>query len=128
MIVKAFEIRDARTFIPVIAIKMVPTQQSPFLEEQERYLLARAGYGIDPSKNPLVVVCRMEAAGIDRNATYDPYSWGNRTMNIAHLHIEQHIDVLSSGDVIDVEFVLGEKPWPKISERMRDITQPKPPQ
>jgi hypothetical protein len=119
MIVKAFEVRDKGTFIPVIAVKMIPTQQGGRFE-QERYLLSRAGYGKDPRANPIVVVCRMEAAGVDRNATYDPYSWGNRTMQTAHLHIQKHFDDMFSGDVIDVQFILGEAQEPKLSERDQD--------
>lgn len=117
MIVKALEIRDRGTFISAMAIKMVPARGE---FEEERYLLARSGYGPDPTADPCVVLCRMEAAGIDRNATYDPYSWGNRTMKVAHSHIVEHFDELRSGDVIDVEFLLGEAPEPKTSERVED--------
>jgi len=122
MIVKAFEVRDAGTFIPVMAIKMIPTQQGGRFE-QERYLLARAGYGPDPRADPCVVLCRMECAGVDRNATYDPYSWGYswggvaRTYQVAHEYILKHFDDLFSGDVIDVQFILGEAQEPKLSER-----------
>jgi len=39
VIIKAVEIRDTGTFIPAIAIKVVPTN------EGQRYLLLRSGYG-----------------------------------------------------------------------------------
>ena len=39
MQVKFFEVRDWRTFIPVMATRFEPRN------EQERYLLSRAGYG-----------------------------------------------------------------------------------
>jgi len=119
MIVKALEVRDAGTFIPVIAIKMIPTQQGGRFE-QERYLLARSGYGRDPRTNVCVMLCRMQASGVDRNATYDPYAWGGdgtRTMHLAHLYILEHFDELFSGDVVDVEFIRGETQQPKLSER-----------
>ena len=111
MNIKAFEIRDKGTFIPVIAVKMLPHC------EPERYLLRRAGFNF---ADPSVIVCRMEASGVDRNATYDPYSWGggSRTMTVAHDHIQKNFDALNSGDVIDVEFILNETQKPKVSERV----------
>jgi len=118
MIVKALEVRDAATFIPVIAIKMVPDYVFRFDETTpERYLLRRAGYNFD---DPCVVLVRMECSGVDRNATYDPYSWGggSRTMTVAHDYIIKNFDNLNSGDVIDVEFILGETNQPKQSERI----------
>jgi len=45
---------------------------------------------------------------------YDPYNWDNpRTMGNAHRYIEQHWDDLQSNDVVDVEFILGERATPK---------------
>jgi hypothetical protein len=128
MITKAFEIRDRGTFIPVIATKMTPTALPPVDQtindwhksaEAERYLLRRAGYSADLS-DYCVVLCRMEASGVDRNATYDPYAWGGgvRTYLVAHEHIIKHFDELESGAVIDVEFILKETKEPKISERL----------
>lgn len=123
MITKAFEIRDAATFIPVIATKMIPQWigiDGKYDEANpERYLLRRAGFGFD---DPCVIVCRMEASGADRNATYDPYSWtGARTMQVAHLYITEHFDALESGAVVDVEFILGESQQSKQSERLETV-------
>ena len=121
MIVKAIEIRDRRTFIPAIAIKMVPNMVAVDRSEYdaERYLLRRAGYGPALDYPPCVVLCRMEASGVDRNATYDPYAWGQgtRTYLVAHEYIIEHFDQLESGAVVDVEFILGETKEPKKSER-----------
>lgn len=81
----------------------------------EAYLLRRAGYGSETC----VVLCRMECAGVDRNATYDPYAWGGgtRTYQVAHEYIIEHFDELTTGDVIDVEYILGETTTKKESER-----------
>lgn len=121
MIVKAIEIRDRGTFIPALSIKMVPVSDweanvSERMSDSERYLLRRAGYGFE---EPCVVLCRMECSGVDRNATYDPYSWGGgaRTMPVAHDYIIKHFDELESGTVVDVEFILGETKESKKSER-----------
>lgn len=114
MITKAFEVRDKATFIPVVAILMVPNGWPSLLDNSERFLLRRSGYGFD---HPSVLLCRMEASGTDRNATYDPYSWSDRTFTVAHCYIEKNWNTLNSGDVIDVEFILGETKEPKRSER-----------
>jgi|ERR1700733_410575 hypothetical protein len=51
-------------------------------------------------------------------ALSDPYGWTNRTMLAAHLYVTGHFDELTDGDVVDVEFVLGESTAPKLSERV----------
>jgi hypothetical protein len=113
MIIKAIETRDRDTFMPAIAIKMVASS------EAERYLLSRTGYGRNPGKGvsgyPLVMLLPMRGGA----ATYDPYSWegGARTWPEAHRWIEQHFDEINDGDVVDVEYLLGETDTPKISER-----------
>ena len=105
MIIKAVEIRDKMTFIPALAIKMVPAT------EGQRYLLRRAGYGFNP---PLILLIHL-LSGIAR---YDPHGWGGRTMPVAHGWIAEHFDEMSdSGDVVDVEFTLGETKVPKRSEQ-----------
>ena len=48
----------------------------------------------------------------------DPFSWSNRrTMHAAHQALEADWERYASGDVLDVEFVLGETAAPKTSER-----------
>lgn len=113
MIVKAFEIRDAGTFIPAIGVLMLGGE-----DVAETYLLRRAGFGAAPPY--CVILCRMECDGIDRNATYDPFAWGQnpRTMHVAHRYIEQHWKELENGAVICVETILGERQTPKVSERI----------
>lgn len=108
---KLFEIRDRATFIPVFAFRTFP----PGSSEAERYLWRRSGYG----DSNLIMVGRLDGYGCQ----FDPFEWGGgaRTMNTAHQYIENHFDELASGDVVDVEFILGEKPEKKLSER---ITHP----
>ena len=106
---KLFEVRDRATFVPVIAIWLNPES------EAERYLLARAGYGVMPERQREYVLM----AGIDGSSkiTYDIYNWGdNRTRQVAHDFIIKHFDELESGEVIDVEFILGETNEKKVSE------------
>jgi len=96
------------TFIPIFAF------QADSSVVAEKYLLRRAGFG--PGTNPCIIVGRLECSGLSRNCTYDPYSWDDRTFKTAHLYIEKHFDELCNGEVIDVEFILGETEKPKLSE------------
>lgn len=107
MICKTFEIRDSMTFIPAMGIQLLPACMG------DRALIARAGYGVSPSEQgEHIVLVRLS----DCKAANDPYDWSDRTMKAAHNHIINNWDSLSSGDLIDVEFILGEKPEPCQSE------------
>lgn len=106
---KTFELLDKGTFIPMIAVLMEPE------EPGDLYLLRRSGYRLGDG---FVMFCRMDADGSARQASADPYGWGvNRTYTPAHLYIQEHWGELKSGDVIDVEFLLGETKTKKQSER-----------
>lgn len=107
MITKLLEIRDRATFIPVFATLMEPTNNG------NAYLLRRAGFGIGTN---LVMFGRCDGG----KAHYDVYEQNNgaRTLMEAHKYIQDHFDELSDGDVIDVEFILGETAEKKISERI----------
>ncbi len=112
---KLFEIRDTATFIPVMAVRFDPRS------EEERYLLAHAGYGLTPAAQAEYVLL-WRIAGEVHQATCDPYQWPGgptvRTMPQAHEYIIEHWDDLKSGDVVDVEFILGETSERKVSERL----------
>lgn len=110
MQVKLFEIRDRATFIPAMAVKLDGN-----CSDQEDWLLRRAGYGMDAANRNYVYLTHL-SEGITQ---YDQYRWGccSRTMTSAHGYILDHFDELISGQVIDVEFILGESTTPKESER-----------
>lgn len=115
MQVKLFEIRDRMTFIPVVCVRFdwaeetdaFPDAQRPY--PAERYLIRRCGYG----PRPEIIMTKLAGGEV---AHYDPHAWGGRTLNNAHLHISDHWNELESGQVIDVEFILGETTQPKQSE------------
>ncbi len=101
------EVRDKATFIPIIAIDM----STDCANDGDRYLLRRAGFSLDRC---------VQVVHIERSLShYEPYDWPNssRTMQVAHNYIDEHFDELKSGDVIDVEFILGETKQKKLSER-----------
>ena len=106
---KTFEIRDRHTFIPALAVRLNPTC------EEDRYLLARAGFGQTPDVQG-EYVCLWHMDGGNGLMTCDEYDWKNRTMQVAHAHAKKNWDSLRSGDVIDVEFILGETSTAKQSE------------
>ena len=112
MTVKLIEIRDRATFIPAMAIHL--RNRTP----REFYLLRRAGYSAEQigcregDYEPYVVLVKLDGC----QAEYDPYAWGTRTMTGAHAHLLANWDSVSSGDVVDVEFLTGERPTPRESE------------
>ena len=105
MLVKILEIRDEGTFIPVICVHPTPDN------EAQRYLLRRDGYsgGADES---CIILIDAQCHGV----AYDPYEWPNRTKKVAHDYIRNNWGKLKDGDVIDVQFILGETAAPKVSE------------
>ena len=109
MEVKCLEIRDRGTFIPVICIRPTPDN------EEQRYLLRRDGYSGSPEERCIIMINAQ-----CRGAAYDPYDWTNdtRTKRTAHHYIEKHWSTLVDGDVVDVEYILGETAEPKTSERV----------
>jgi hypothetical protein len=125
---KALEIRDEGTFIPALAVDMNPRppypQNGTMTEDEfrasveasgaQRYLLRRCGYPCDGDPN--IIVTRLDGNG---QATNDPYGWKRdaRTFPVAHQYIIDHWAELKDGDVVDVQFILGETKTPKVSER-----------
>lgn len=101
---KVFEIRDRMSFIPVLAVEMASKI------EAESYLFRRTGY---PHEKPLVMVMRLT----DLKAEYSFNNWTNRTMKNAHRYIQEFWPGLKTGDVVDVEYILGESLAVKESER-----------
>ncbi len=103
MTTKLLEIRDRATFIPAMAVQV---------SGADGYLMRRAGF-----KSPMVYLIMLAT----ERCAYDPYHWDNgRTMGFAHLYIAEHFDELKDGDVVDVEYLRGETPFPKASEQVME--------
>lgn len=100
---KLFEIRDRATFMPAMAT------QARSSDEKEIYLLRSSGFGY----SPLIILYFLEL----NDGHWSAHHWGDRTMSTAHKYIQKNWDVLKSGDVIDVEYILGETTEPKMSQR-----------
>lgn len=110
---KALEIRDKATFIPVLAVDMNPNNAS------QRYLLRRCGYPCDGIPN--ILITKLNGDG--SRASNDPYCWGGRTWPTAHNYIIANWQNLRDGDVVDVEFILGETSAPKVGESLENTGQ-----
>lgn len=108
MEVKCLEIRDAMTFVPVICLRPTPDN------EAQRYLLRRDGYSGNERERCIILIDAQ-----CRDCAYDPYDWPHnpRTQRVAHKFIEDNWHTLKDGDVVDVEFILGETKQPTVSER-----------
>ena len=102
-----FEILDKMTFIPILAIELASK------DEQESWLLRRAGYNI--ISDTRILLCQIQVS--NGRCSSDPHSWNDRTYQTAHMYIVEHWHELRSGAVIDVEFILGETTVRKTSER-----------
>jgi len=132
MQVKMFEVLDRATLIPVVAVLMEPSSscgcvcsehgvgcvkcdcfQHPVGSSSEAWLLRRSGFN---DHNGLVTMFKASSRSVD-SVTYDPYDWTNRTLKTAHHYIQHNWDKLRTGQVIDVQYVLGEYPTPRRSER-----------
>ncbi len=123
---KFLEVRDRATYIPVLAL--LPSEVSfaglsEFaLSEPERcriidHGLSRSGWPIVREDNPpAILVVRLDKV----DAKSDPYDWptSSRTMQAAHEDIRRRWNELRSGDVVDVEFFLGETKTRKTSDAL----------
>lgn len=111
---KLFEVRDRGTFLPILCVKLEPGN------EPDRYLLAMTGYGLRPETQGEYILTGKLRTGDLKCCPHDQPGYpGVRTLWVAHQHIEKHWEELTSGDVIDVEFILGEVEAPKISQRIQ---------
>ncbi len=110
MTTKFFEVRDRATFLPVVATLLESSNA------QDSYLLARAGYGRghEPGGDGgrYILLARLSGGEVK----FDPYDWKDRTMSVVHNYIVNNWDIAVSGQVVDVEFILGETSEPKVSE------------
>lgn len=95
---KFVEIRDRGTLVPALAIRLAGA---------DHVLARRAGYD-----SPLVILMLLS----QMKCEYDPYAWGGRTYPVAHHWLQEHFDEHKNGAVVDVEFILGERTQPKVSE------------
>lgn len=109
--VKLFEIRDEGTCMVCIAIKPHPQ------DDVERWCYARSGYGTEAHGQRQYVMLAPMHAGLG-TLTCDPFKHGPaRTLRVAHQYIIDMWYELSSGEVVDVQYIEKETETPKRPER-----------
>jgi len=110
-IVKLIELCDRATFIPMVALRF------DCKTEAERYLMSRAGFGCTEGiQKEYIIFGRLDC---EQPYHYAPWRHTNeRTYRVAHSWIASHWNEIESGDVIDVEYILGETKEKKLSERL----------
>jgi len=111
MTCKVIEIRDRGTHIEAMAIRMKADNPNQVYGIHER-----SGHPVDGSS---IVLMHLDSL----KATNDPYEWpslgmGPRTMVEAHNFIIDYFDEIADGEVVDVEYLLGETKAPKVSENL----------
>lgn len=112
MKIKLLEVRDASTFIPVMAIQLGADNES------QRWLLSRSGYGGSTGiQNGYVLFTSLKGYG-ETTIYYDHNKWFSDTLRTAHAFVRENFDYLNDGDVIDVQFIKGETLVRKVSERL----------
>lgn len=97
--IKMVEIRDRGTLIPAYAIEMIPR------DDKERYLMRHCGYR--SVMCPCFLLISIQQPSYSAKCS-DEWPDNSRTMRTAHKYIEENFDSIQNGDVIDVEFILGE--------------------
>src|SRR5258707_504026 len=107
---KILEVRDEATMIPVLCVDMNPDTA------EERWYLRRCGYPCDDRPN--ILITHLAASG--GPAWNDPFGWGGRTYPAAHNYIIDHWADLLDGDVVDVQWILGETKTRKKPERITE--------
>lgn len=108
---KLFELRDRGTFIPLLCVKP-DAGEDYFLHP--RPFTARMAWCYGYKHSRAVIVTHMSEPS--RGCHNNPHAWHDRTFHHGHLYVEDHWEELKTGDVIDVEFILGETKQPKESE------------
>lgn len=102
MEVKRIEVRDAATTIPAIAIRLILSHR----------IDRHAGW---PKDSVLVYFGRLNSEEALRQSCWDWHAT-SRTMPEAHRLLEQRWDDFQDGEVLDVEFELGETEVKKLPE------------
>lgn len=112
------KVRDRGTFIPVLAVSLIANTASEEEFKAMQYLLGRVGYvdRMHPTVPPSILLTRLSGDGTP--SWSDPHGWVDRTFVVAHKHIGENWASLRSGDVVDVEHILGETGTKKLSERL----------
>lgn len=114
MNIKKFELRDRATYIPVIAIRAFDYDGF-----KESWFFGSSGY-----RSGDVLLIPIQAPWLSSRCSEEQRGLNGRTLKFAHDYIEKNWTDLEDGQVIDVEYILGEKDSPSksiIEEEVEEI-------
>jgi hypothetical protein len=112
--IKIVEIRDRATFIPALAVRMIPDGID------EKFLFNNIGYF--SNSKPCILLISLEAPWSSARCSNE-WRVGGRTMHEAHKWIEQNWDSIVHCQVVDVEHILKEVDKPCDSCREDEINE-----
>ena len=113
---KLFEVRDRGTRMTVLATSLMPERSDK--TGNETVMLMDAGYDIKMLLAERAILLTTLCGG-DTKTQWQADEWrlnGTRTLWAAHRYIIENWNDLTSTDLIDVEFILGETGTKKESE------------
>ncbi len=102
---KFIEARDRATCMPLMATRLfIDSRPSSRINR----IVRRAGFGAD---FPYVILTDLNS---QHRSTYDPYDWGGSiTLQPIHEYLIARWHEVKDGDVIDAEFLRGERDTPR---------------
>lgn len=107
---KFFEVRANATCIPIVASRLKATNES------EKWMLAHTGYGLTiEEQSQFILVTRLEC---DSPAVSTPHRESSPEMCIIHKYLMEHFDELTSGAVLDSDFIEGRRLTPRKTDRL----------
>jgi len=109
---KVFELRAPATIMVIMATRL------EVFNEAERYLLSRSGFGRNNNDFKKYIMLQCLDGGTSTAST-DPYKHGIRELRIVHCYIYEMFDQLDDGQVLDIDFILGNTFEPKQPERIQ---------
>ena len=117
---KYFEVRDVGTRMVLMCFKFDAAN------EDERHLVGLSGFGtliFGQNYYTLYYWPVDDGSSIRPAASYDIQNWhpaiiGSRTQYLAMKIVEKHWSQLCSGDVIDIEYAIGETTLPKCHDNL----------
>ena len=112
--IKTVEIRDRATYIPAFAIRMWGS------DVKELFLFKSCGYGIMGS---CVMLIPLQAPWLSARCSDEQKNMNGRTIAEAHKWIEKNFSSINNGDVVDVEFILGEKDKPSLNSCIEEAME-----
>ena len=117
--VKALELRDRGTFIPMLAVKV---QVDSDFQSQEDWLLRKSGWGRGQSGyylfNSADDGSHFAVSCGDPEFLHSQSFPSDRTYTVAFTYVSSHWDEFQSGDVVDVQCILRETEFPVESDRV----------